>query len=428
MGGSQSVEIPGGGTEGYHVLRVQENSPGHKAGLEAFFDFILAIGSTRLDQDNDTLKELLRKSVDTEADMLVYSSKTQSVRTVKVRPSSQWGGQGLLGVSIRFCSFQGASENVWHILDVEPNSPADKAGLRSMSDYIIGADSVLHESEDLYSLLEAHEGRALSLYVYNSDDDACRQLALTPNSNWGGQGSLGCGIAFGYLHRIPIRRRQPAQVPSSPQIPDPLPPTPTIPAPAEVQVAQPIVEAPQPPLIETAKEVVEPPAAPIISQQAEPALSNAAQLAAAFGPLPTEPPPVSYAPAVAAAPMPEPVAQIPSSVPMYNMAFQGAGFGAPGGMPPPPAAIFNPYQAPVETNVPLPQPPPATAPVQPPPVNNFSLPAGMPLVTTPINLPGYPPITVSASVPLDSFSTDAPSSAAPGATTGLGRYFNTQHT
>lgn len=34
MGGSQSIEIPGGGTEGYHVLRVQENSPGGQAGLE----------------------------------------------------------------------------------------------------------------------------------------------------------------------------------------------------------------------------------------------------------------------------------------------------------------------------------------------------------------------------------------------------------
>ena len=34
MGGSQSLEIPGGGTEGYHVLRVQENSPGAVAGLE----------------------------------------------------------------------------------------------------------------------------------------------------------------------------------------------------------------------------------------------------------------------------------------------------------------------------------------------------------------------------------------------------------
>ena len=26
MGGSQSVEVPGGGTEGYHVLRVQVNN------------------------------------------------------------------------------------------------------------------------------------------------------------------------------------------------------------------------------------------------------------------------------------------------------------------------------------------------------------------------------------------------------------------
>ena len=118
MGGSQSVEVPGGGTEGYHVLRVQVNdqlkpacriyefkgvfvivpkngkqhayrqllyfcffqkkmqlkclwlkivspkdgSPGQKAGLEAFFDFVVAIGNTRLNQDNDTLKHLLKVS------------------------------------------------------------------------------------------------------------------------------------------------------------------------------------------------------------------------------------------------------------------------------------------------------------------------------------------------------------------------------
>ena len=45
----------------------------------------------------------------------------------------------------RFCSFEGANENVWHILDVQPNSPAAQAGLCSDSDYIIGADSVLNE-------------------------------------------------------------------------------------------------------------------------------------------------------------------------------------------------------------------------------------------------------------------------------------------
>ena len=79
MGGSQSVEVPGGGTEGYHVLRVQDNSPGSDAGLEAFFDFIVAIGKTRLDQDNDTLKDLLKVNMEKEISMTVYSSKTKQV-------------------------------------------------------------------------------------------------------------------------------------------------------------------------------------------------------------------------------------------------------------------------------------------------------------------------------------------------------------
>jgi len=197
------VEVPGGGTEGYHVLRVQEGSPGQKAGLEAFFDFVVAIGNTRLNQDNDTLKHLLKANIEKEISMTVYSSKSQTIREVFITPSTLWGGQGLLGVSIRFCSFEGANENVWHILEVSPGSPAELAGLRQFSDYIIGADSVLHESEDLFSLIEAHEGRPLKLYVYNTETDHCREVTITPNGAWGGEGSLGCGIGYGYLHRIP---------------------------------------------------------------------------------------------------------------------------------------------------------------------------------------------------------------------------------
>lgn len=30
------------------VVQVQENSPGHRAGLEPFFDFIVSINNTRL--------------------------------------------------------------------------------------------------------------------------------------------------------------------------------------------------------------------------------------------------------------------------------------------------------------------------------------------------------------------------------------------
>ncbi|XP_026999172.1 Golgi reassembly-stacking protein 2 isoform X2 [Tachysurus fulvidraco] len=223
MGGSQSVEIPGGGSEGYHVLRVQENSPGHRAGLEPFFDFIVSINNSRLNKDNDTLKDLLKANVEKPVKMLVYSSKTLELREATVTPSNMWGGQGLLGVSIRFCSFEGANENVWHVLEIEPNSPAALAGLRPHTDYIIGADTVMNESEDLFSLIDTHEGKGLKLYVYNTDTDSCREVIITPNSAWGGEGSLGCGIGYGYLHRIPTRPFEegkkisfPAHTPSAP--------------------------------------------------------------------------------------------------------------------------------------------------------------------------------------------------------------------
>lgn len=220
------MEIPGGGTEGYHVLRVQENSPGHRAGLEPFFDFIVSINGTRLNRDNDTLKDLLKVNVEKPVKMQVYSSKTLELRETTVTPSNLWGGQGLLGVSIRFCSFEGANENVWHVLEVEPNSPAALAGLRPHTDYIIGADTVMNESEDLFSLIETHEQKPLKLYVYNTDTDSCREVVITPNSAWGGEGSLGCGIGYGYLHRIPTRPFEegkkmslPGQSPNAPVVP-----------------------------------------------------------------------------------------------------------------------------------------------------------------------------------------------------------------
>jgi len=204
LGGS-SLNIPGGGTEGFHVLRVQEGSPGHKAGLEPYFDFIVTINGVRLDTDNDKFKEILKENINKPVELLVYNSKTQTVRQLPLVPHESWGGQGLLGLSIRFSSFDKANENVWHILDVQPHSPAALAGLRSNTDYIIGADTLLNDSEDFYALIETNQGKPLKLYVYNSDSDSTREINLTPNIGWGGEGSLGCGIGYGYLHRIPFR-------------------------------------------------------------------------------------------------------------------------------------------------------------------------------------------------------------------------------
>lgn len=41
----------------------------------------------------------------------------------------------------------------------------------------------------------------------------CREVTIKPNTKWGGDGSLGCGIGYGYLHRIPVRELPPETKP-----------------------------------------------------------------------------------------------------------------------------------------------------------------------------------------------------------------------
>ena len=176
MGGSQSVEIPGGGTEGYHVLRVQVRIQF----VHTQEDFILnddpisgqfsrvprrPRGLLRLHRghrpdpagpgqrhpqgppqgqrrEGDRHDRLQQQDADRKSEIRSFNEQIKrshsQVREVFITPSTLWGGQGLLGISIRFCSFEGANENVWHILDVQDKSPAEAAGLRPFTDFVIG--------------------------------------------------------------------------------------------------------------------------------------------------------------------------------------------------------------------------------------------------------------------------------------------------
>jgi hypothetical protein len=83
------------------------------------------------------------------------------------------------GCSIRFCSFEHAGENVWHVLEVASNSPAEMAGLAPFSDYIIGSPHMtLRNEDDFYSLVEEFLNKTLILYVYNKESDSCREVVL----------------------------------------------------------------------------------------------------------------------------------------------------------------------------------------------------------------------------------------------------------
>lgn len=51
-----------------------------------------------------------------------------------------------LGLSLQWTPLS-ATDDVWHILDVTTNSPADEAGLLPYGDYIIGSPDALMKGE-----------------------------------------------------------------------------------------------------------------------------------------------------------------------------------------------------------------------------------------------------------------------------------------
>ncbi|XP_005546754.1 Golgi reassembly-stacking protein 1 isoform X5 [Macaca fascicularis] len=136
-------------------------------------------------------------------------------------------GAAAMGLGVSAEQPAGGAEGFHLHGDVEPSSPAALAGLRPYTDYVVGSDQILQESEDFFTLIESHEGKPLKLMVYNCESDSCREVTVTPNAAWGGEGSLGCGIGYGYLHRIPTQ--PPSYHKKPPGTPPPCAPPPDAP-------------------------------------------------------------------------------------------------------------------------------------------------------------------------------------------------------
>eukprot|EP00121_Abeoforma_whisleri_P006637 Awhi_evm1s6041 len=68
------------------------------------------------DVEDSTFVEQLRSNIGKAVSLHVYNSRTELIRDVILVPSNMWGGKGFLGVVIRFCSVEKATQNVWHVL------------------------------------------------------------------------------------------------------------------------------------------------------------------------------------------------------------------------------------------------------------------------------------------------------------------------
>lgn len=245
-------------SHGFRILHVEPNSVAQKAGLEALYDFIIAVDGETVDHETQEHNPYARQSGDQPVQapvdrlterltganltLTVFSSKGHTVRNVQVDASSVkpeftepdaiqldsvHGGDFVrgndydkealkeantppgLGVSLQYTPLD-VADYVWHVLDVAPNSPAERAGLIAHSDYIVGGSGGLLASggEDLLSRVVAvhysrQEESPIQLFVYNSDYNITRPVHIVPTRGWGGAGLLGCGVGYGLLHRLP---------------------------------------------------------------------------------------------------------------------------------------------------------------------------------------------------------------------------------
>ena len=139
---------------------------------------------------------------------MVWNIKSQQARLVQLTPSDTWGGAGLLGVTIRLDNYAGAEDRLVRVLTVEPQSPASVAGLVAEKDFLLGTThQTLESTAQLAAVLHQHKDQVVELYVYNTDSDMVRIVALMPTLSWGGGGLLGAEVGTGYLHRLPAASR-----------------------------------------------------------------------------------------------------------------------------------------------------------------------------------------------------------------------------
>lgn len=195
---------------GFQVLR----NPNPSIPLDPWFDFIIGINGRNIDNPDPILFATeIRNCAGSAISLGVYSAKGQHIRELYVSVPAP-DAAASLGLALQWCPLS-LCEDVWHILDVMPNSPADVAGLLPYGDYVIGSPDGNLRGEDggLGGLVEQFNDRALRLYVYNHEYDVTRLVTITPSKTWGGDGALGCVLGYGALHRVPAPLTEPAQGP-----------------------------------------------------------------------------------------------------------------------------------------------------------------------------------------------------------------------
>ncbi|KZF22370.1 hypothetical protein L228DRAFT_151380 [Xylona heveae TC161] len=192
---------------GFQVLRNKKL----ELEIEPWFDFIVGINGRQIDDSSPHLFATeVRNCAGNSVTLGIWSAKGQRIREIHIPISPE---EPSLGLTLQWNSLS-TTEDIWHILDVIPNSPADHAGLLPYGDYIIGTpEGIVKGEAGLGELVEDHLSRPLRLHVYNHEYNVTRLVTITPSRHWGGEGALGCVLGYGALHRLPAPLTEPPHGP-----------------------------------------------------------------------------------------------------------------------------------------------------------------------------------------------------------------------
>lgn len=197
----------GYGGYGFQILR----NTNLELAIEPWFDFIVGINGREIDNPDPRLfAQEVRNCAGGTVALGLWSAKGQRTRIIHLPIPHE---NPSIGLSLQYTPLAVVS-NIWHVLDVAPNSPADLAGLLPYSDYILGTpDGVLHGESGLGELVEDYISRPLRLWVYNNEYNVTREVEIVPSREWGGEGALGCVLGYGALHRLPAPLDEPVSAP-----------------------------------------------------------------------------------------------------------------------------------------------------------------------------------------------------------------------
>mmetsp|Transcript_11070 Transcript_11070/g.18092 ORF Transcript_11070/g.18092 Transcript_11070/m.18092 type:complete len:218 (-) Transcript_11070:844-1497(-) len=104
MGNKQSFKTD---KVGFQITSIQPLSPGFDCGLQLKDDFILKMnGKLLVDMEPDQIMHTVKNSENRPVMLSVYSTRTKSHRELVMTPSSNWPGEGLIGIKIKLNTYE----------------------------------------------------------------------------------------------------------------------------------------------------------------------------------------------------------------------------------------------------------------------------------------------------------------------------------